>query len=139
MPIKKSPLAIFLRALLLFNALTLVLWIVVSLLNRYDPGVTVIFVVSSLVTSLVIFLPYLLWYFGTFSKRGLIAFVPFFISLLLLANLLYGLWIGKTREMSFSMRHTVSLWLSRPMESLLVFITCLHVYARYFRLSGRGQ
>ena len=139
MPVKKVPLLIFLRALLLFNGLTLVMWIVVSLLNRYNPDITVFFVLSSLVTSIVIFLPYLLWYVDKLSKRGFIAFVPFLISLLLLANLLYGLWTGKMREMSFSMRHTVRLWQSRSIEFLLVFLTCLHVYARYFRLPGRDR
>lgn len=119
----------YLQALLVCNALMLIVCIVAAFLNReaFSAGVSLL---GFLITSILIFLPYFLLYIDKLSPlvRAVVMFIPFFISCSILMYTLYNLWAGNTAEMSFGGTGRIKFWQVRMTGSLIVLVTCWRGY-----------
>ncbi len=134
MPKKPIFLRMYLPALFICNALTLILCIITALLNR-DAFSAGILLLSSLITSVLIFLPYFLLYIDRLSStvQAIVIFIPFLISFSLLVYMLYNLWTGHWAEMSFGGVRRIKFWQVRVIELLIVLATCCRGY-KYYRV-----
>lgn len=119
---------IYVNAVFSCFRLTTVLWIVVGIINKWDVKLIITMTLSSFITEVLVFIPYLLYNVPTLSKNKMLAFVPFAIVLILLVWQLYNLSTGRWAEMVVVKNTIIKTWQARIIETLIVFSISLKTY-----------
>lgn len=94
-------------------------WTITGLLNGYDFVIILILIAGDLITAIIFFLPYLLWYNRRVKYRKLIALLPGIIISATTAYSIYSLYIGTSATLSLGMQTIIPIWSVRILEALL--------------------
>jgi hypothetical protein len=119
-----NPGAQYLKAILFCGIVISVAWVILAVVNGWDILLSGMFILGSVITFAVFFLPYFLFYVNKLSASRFLAFLPFLIIFLLLAYHLYNIASDRWSEVALGKRTIFRIWHIRVVEVLIVLIFC---------------